>query len=57
MLPTKRVMLPAKEDTYSNIEGLMNHFKNDYERTRLRPPKGEAYFAVEGANGELGFMW
>jgi NADH-quinone oxidoreductase subunit D len=21
----------------------------------IRPPKGEAYFAVEGGNGELGF--
>ncbi len=51
----KRVALPAKEDTYGNIEGLMNHFKLVMYGHGLRPPKGEAYFAVEGANGELGF--
>ncbi len=51
----KRVSLPAKEDTYGNIEGLMNHFKLVMYGHGMRPPKGEAYFAVEGANGELGF--
>jgi NADH-quinone oxidoreductase subunit D len=51
----KRVSLPAKEDAYGNIEGLMNHFKLVMHGHGLRPPKGEAYFAVEGANGELGF--
>jgi NADH-quinone oxidoreductase subunit D len=51
----KRVSLPAKEDTYGNIEGLMNHFKLVMYGHGLRPPKGEAYSAVEGANGELGF--
>ncbi len=51
----KRVALPAKEDAYGNIEGLMNHFKLVMHGHGLRPPKGEAYFAVEGANGELGF--
>ena len=52
----KRVSLPAKEDTYGNIEGLMNHFKLVMHGHGLRPPKGEAYSAVEGANGELGFF-
>ena len=51
----KRVALPAKEDTYGNIEGLMNHFKLVMYGHGLRVPKGEAYFASEGANGELGF--
>ncbi len=51
----KRVALPAKEDTYGNIEGLMNHFKLVMYGHGLRPPKGEAYVPVEGANGELGF--
>ncbi len=51
----KRVFLPAKEDTYGNIEGLMNHFKLVMLGHGLRPPKGEVYFPVEGANGELGF--
>lgn len=51
----KRVSLPAKEDTYGNIEGLMNHFKLVMHGHGIRPPKGAAYQAVEGANGELGF--
>lgn len=53
--PNKRVVIPAKEDTYGNIEGLMNHFKMIMEGHGIRPPKGEVYFAVEGGNGELGF--
>jgi NADH-quinone oxidoreductase subunit D len=51
----KRVFLPAKEDTYGNIEGLMQHFKLVMHGHGVRPPKGEVYFPVEGANGELGF--
>jgi NADH-quinone oxidoreductase subunit D len=51
----KRVFLPAKEDTYGNIEGLMQHFKLVMFGHGVRPPKGEVYFPVEGANGELGF--
>jgi NADH:ubiquinone oxidoreductase subunit D len=51
----KRVALPSKENAYGNIEGLMNHFKLVMYGHGLRPPKGEAYFASEGANGELGF--
>ncbi len=51
----KDVSLPAKEDTYGNIEGLMNHFKMVMLGHGLKPPVGEAYFPVEGANGELGF--
>ena len=49
------VCLPAKEDTYGNIEGLMNHFMLIMEKDGIRPAKGEAYASVEGANGELGF--
>jgi NADH-quinone oxidoreductase subunit D len=51
----KRVFLPAKEDTYGNIEGLMQQFKLVMNGHGVRPPKGEVYFPVEGANGELGF--
>ena len=51
----KRTFLPPKEDTYGNIEGLMNHFKLVMFGHGVRPPKGEVYFPVEGANGELGF--
>jgi len=51
----KRVVLPPKENTYGSIEGLMNHFMLIMEGNGIRPPAGEAYFPVEGANGELGF--
>ncbi len=60
--PEKQVVLPPKEDTYGNIEGLMHHFKmvmmgGGFGRGGhgIRPPKGEVYFPVEGGNGELGF--
>jgi NADH-quinone oxidoreductase subunit D len=51
----KRVVLPPKENTYGSIEGLMNHFMLVMDGYGIRPPAGEAYFPVEGANGELGF--
>ncbi len=51
----KRAFLPPKEDTYGNIEGLMHHFKLVMFGHGVRPPEGEVYFPVEGANGELGF--
>jgi NADH-quinone oxidoreductase subunit D len=51
----KEVVLPAKENTYGNIEGLMNHFKLVMYGHGIQPPIGEVYFPVEGANGELGF--
>jgi len=54
-VPDKRVVLPPKEHTYGSIEGLMNHFMLVMDGYGIRPPAGEAYFAVEGANGELGF--
>ncbi len=52
---SKLVSLPAKEKTYGSIEGLMNHFMMIMEGYGIRPPRGETYFSVEGANGELGF--
>jgi len=48
-------VVPPKEETYTSIEGLIDHFKFFMRGHGLRPPKGEAYFAVEGGNGELGF--
>ena len=52
---SRQAWLPAKEQVYSNIEALMNHFKIIMQGHGTRPPKGEVYFPVEGANGELGF--
>jgi NADH-quinone oxidoreductase subunit D len=51
----KTVVLPPKETAYGSIEGLMNHFMLVMDGYGIRPPAGEAYFAAEGANGELGF--
>lgn len=52
----KKAVLPPKEDTYGNIEGLMQHFKLIMFGHGIIPPAGEVYQAVEGANGELGFF-
>jgi NADH-quinone oxidoreductase subunit D len=52
-LDDPRMTMPPKADVYGTIEGLMNHFKLIIEG--IKPPSGEAYFPVEGANGELGF--
>lgn len=49
----KAVSLPAKNDVYSNIEGLMNHFKLITDGVKVSTK--EYYRAIEGANGELGF--
>lgn len=49
----KNVVLPSKDDTYNNIEGLMNHFKLIYEGVKVGPD--EIYDSSEAANGELGF--
>jgi NADH-quinone oxidoreductase subunit D len=55
MSKDKKVVLPSKGDTYGNIEGLMNHFKIIMNHHGIRPPKGDTYFALEAANGELGY--
>jgi len=52
-LDDARMTMPPKAEVYGTIEGLMNHFKLIIEG--IKPPPGEAYFPVEGANGELGF--
>ena len=48
-------MMPPKEETYGNIEGLMNQFETVMWSWGVRVHAGEAYHAVEGGNGELGF--
>ena len=53
MTADKRVALPPKQQTYGNIEGLMNHFKIIMHG--ICPAPGEIYDFTEAANGELGF--
>ncbi len=48
-------VMPPKEETYGNIEGLMDHFQMVMWSWGVKVPAGEGYFAVEGGNGELGF--
>jgi NADH-quinone oxidoreductase subunit D len=48
-------VLPPKDETYTTMEGLINHFQYFMKGHGIRPPKGEAYFSVEGGNGELGY--
>jgi NADH-quinone oxidoreductase subunit D len=48
-----RYFLPPKQEVYTSIEGLMNHFKLVIEGQKV--PAGEVYLATEGGNGELGF--
>lgn len=45
--------LPKKEDVYTKMEALIWHFKIIMGEIKI--PKGELYFPVEGANGELGY--
>lgn len=51
----QRVTLPPKNAVYDDMESLIHHFKLLMPGHGLRPPAGEAYVPVEGANGELGF--
>jgi NADH-quinone oxidoreductase subunit D len=53
LLADPRFVLPPKDEVYTTIEGLMNHFKLTIEGARV--PPGEIYSYSEAANGELGF--
>jgi NADH-quinone oxidoreductase subunit D len=48
-----RVVLPPKDAVYNTIEGMIAQFENVMKGIPV--PAGEAYFAVEGGNGEVGF--
>ena len=50
------LVMPPKEEVYGSIEGLMNQFEHVMWSWGSRVPAGEAYGAVEGGNGELGFQ-
>jgi len=48
-----RVRWPAKGRVFNQMEELIQQFKSVTEGPRV--PPGEGYFAIESANGELGF--
>ena len=49
----RRVRWPAKGRVFNQMEELIQQFKSVTEGPLV--PAGEAYFAIESANGELGF--
>ncbi len=49
------VSMPAKEDAYTSMEGLIDHFLFFMPGRGLRPPAGDTYMSIEAPNGELGF--
>ncbi|MFZ4574501.1 MAG: NADH-quinone oxidoreductase subunit D [Phycisphaerales bacterium] len=51
-----KVVKPRKKDVYGSIEGLIQHFELIMTNRGFTPPVGEAYGAIETANGELGFF-
>ncbi len=51
----EKIMLPDKREVFFSIEGLIHHFEKIMTNRGFTPPVGEAYFANETANGELGF--
>jgi NADH-quinone oxidoreductase subunit D len=48
-----RIRWPGKDRVFSKMEELIFQFKGVTEGIKV--PAGEAYFAIESANGELGF--
>jgi len=50
-----KVVLPAKREAYTTIEGLIQHFEMIMYSRGFRTPREEVYFANESPNGELGY--
>ena len=53
--PEGKEVLPPKEQVYSSIEGLIQHFELIMTNRGFEAPKGEVYGCIESANGELGY--
>ena len=53
LLEDPHIVLPAKQDTFNTIEGMIGHFKLIVDGIKV--PPGEVYGYTEGGNGELGF--
>jgi len=53
--PEGKDVLPPKDQVYSSIEGLIQHFELIMTNRGFEVPVGEIYNAVETANGELGY--
>jgi NADH-quinone oxidoreductase subunit D len=53
--PEGKETLPPKDQVYSSIEGLIQHFELIMTNRGFEMPRGECYFPIESANGELGY--
>lgn len=53
--PEGKEVLPPKDQVYSSIEGLIQHFELIMTNRGFVPPIGEVYGCVETGNGELGY--
>jgi NADH-quinone oxidoreductase subunit D len=53
--PEGKEVLPPKDQVYSSIEGLIQHFELIMTNRGFVPPKGEVYGCIESGNGELGY--
>jgi NADH-quinone oxidoreductase subunit D len=53
--PEGKEVLPPKDQVYSSIEGLIQHFELIMTNRGFEAPKGEVYDCIESANGELGY--
>ena len=51
----RRAVLPAKQQVFSTIEGLISHFELVMSTRGFQVPCEEVYSATEAPNGELGF--
>jgi NADH-quinone oxidoreductase subunit D len=53
--PEGKDVLPPKDQVYSSIEGLIQHFEMIMTNRGFTAPRGEVYGCVESGNGELGY--
>ncbi len=53
--PEGKEVLPPKDQVYSSIEGLIQHFELIMTNRGFEAPRGEVYRCIESGNGELGF--
>jgi NADH-quinone oxidoreductase subunit D len=53
--PEGKEVLPPKDQVYSSIEGLIQHFELIMTNRGFVAPRGEVYNCIESANGEQGY--
>ena len=53
--PEGKDVLPPKDQVFSSIEGLIQHFELIMTNRGFTAPKGEVYGCIESGNGELGY--